>query len=67
VEMTSLWIHPRIDHMKLDKHTRRLLLSPSVRIARYKLFLFISYFFRSYNLNPLPCIYTQTRQTKLTD
>jgi hypothetical protein len=60
-------IHPRIDHMKLDKHTRRLLLSPSVRIAHSKLFLFISYFSRCYNLNPRPCIYTQTRQTKLTD
>jgi hypothetical protein len=37
-------IRPQINHMKLNKHTRRLLLSPSVRIARSKLFLFISVF-----------------------
>jgi hypothetical protein len=30
--------------MKLNEHTRRLLLSPSVRIARSKLFLFIAFF-----------------------
>jgi hypothetical protein len=33
-------ICPRINHMKLDEHTRRLFLSPSVRIARFKLFLY---------------------------
>jgi hypothetical protein len=32
-------IRPQINHMKLDKHTQKLLLSPSVRIARSKLFL----------------------------
>jgi hypothetical protein len=37
-------IRPHIDHMKLDEKTWRLLLSPSVRIARSKLFLFISVF-----------------------
>jgi hypothetical protein len=38
-------IRPRIDHIKLHKHTQRLLLSPSVRVARSKLFLFISLIF----------------------
>jgi hypothetical protein len=44
-------IHPRIDHIKLDEHTRRLLLSPSVRIARSKLFsLFLLLFLRCLQL-----------------
>jgi hypothetical protein len=36
-------ICPQINHMKLNKLTRRLLLSPSVRIARSELFLFLSF------------------------
>jgi hypothetical protein len=39
-----LEIRPQINHMKLDKHTRRLFLSSSMRIARSKYFLFISLF-----------------------
>jgi hypothetical protein len=42
--MKAVGIRPQIDHMKLDKHTRRLLLSPNVCIARSKLFLFIALF-----------------------
>jgi hypothetical protein len=37
-------IRPRINHIKLDKHTQRLNLSPSVRIARSKLCNFITPF-----------------------
>jgi hypothetical protein len=37
-------IRPRINYIKLNEHIRRLLLSSSVRIARSKLFSFISYF-----------------------
>jgi hypothetical protein len=47
--ITVMWaicvgIHPRIDYIKLDEHTQRLLLSPSVHIARFKLFLYFSSF-----------------------
>jgi hypothetical protein len=53
-------ISPQINHMKLDKHTRRLLLSPSVRIARSKLFLLIASISRCYNLlTRYVYIYTQ--------
>jgi hypothetical protein len=37
-------ICPQINHMKLDKHTWRLLLSPSVRIARSELVLYFLLF-----------------------
>jgi transposase InsO family protein len=55
-------IRPRINHIKLDEHTRRLLLSPSVRIAHSELFLFITLFLRCYKLTPPPCIYTRLTQ-----
>jgi hypothetical protein len=47
-------------HMKLDKHTRRLYLSPSVRVARSKLFLFISLIFSVLTTWVPPCIYART-------
>jgi hypothetical protein len=47
-------ICPQLNHMKLDKHIRRLLLSPSVRIARSELFLYFLLFSLSYNLHNLP-------------
>jgi hypothetical protein len=45
LDLSPVGIRPRIDHIKLHKHTRRLNLSLSVRIARSKLlslFLFFS-------------------------
>jgi hypothetical protein len=45
----SVKICSQINHMKLDKHTQILLLSPSVRIARSKLFYYY-YFSQYYNL-----------------
>jgi hypothetical protein len=55
-------IRPRINHMKLNEHTRRLLLSPSVRIAHSELFLFITLFLRCYNSRTHPCINTRPTQ-----
>jgi hypothetical protein len=55
----------QINHIKLNKHTRRLLISPSVCIARSKLFLFISLFSPCYNSRCLQncwlrsCIYVR--------
>jgi hypothetical protein len=37
-------IDPQINHMKLNEHTRRLLLSPSVRITRSNFFLYFLFF-----------------------
>jgi hypothetical protein len=57
-------ICPQINHMKLDEHTQRLLLSPSVRIARSKLFLFLLLFvFQCYNLLRL-IVYIYTKDPK---
>jgi hypothetical protein len=58
------WICPRIEHIKLHEHMRRLLLSLSVRIARSKLFLYCSLFFRCYNTFSLDVyIYTHGQIT----
>jgi hypothetical protein len=53
---TGVGIRPRINHMKLDKHTRRLFLSPSVRITRSRLFFYFSFSLnlRCYNFRYTP-------------
>jgi hypothetical protein len=61
-EVVGVRIRPRINHMKLDKYTQRLLLSPSVRIARSKLFPFycsLTLGIQYYNLTACLCINTQ--------
>jgi hypothetical protein len=61
----NVGIRPRINHMKLNEHTRRLLLSPSVRIARSELFLYFSFLnSRCYNSITQTCIYTRTTPTQ---
>jgi hypothetical protein len=65
---TDVGIRLQINRMKLDKHTWRLFLSPSVRIARSKLFLFISCFliFPMLQLAArLVYIYTASTQNRL--
>jgi hypothetical protein len=58
-----------INHMKLNEHTRRLLLSPSVRIARSKLFsLFLVFSFfpgvtNSRHGCPFICVQGSTKPT----
>jgi hypothetical protein len=50
--------------MKLDEHTRRQNLSPSVRIARSEILLFIIAFLRCYKtLSCRALIYTHRNQT----
>jgi hypothetical protein len=53
-------ICPRINHMKLYEHTQRLLLSPSVRIARSKLFfIYFSFFSGILTYHAASCIYAR--------
>jgi hypothetical protein len=65
--VNNVGIHrPRINHMKLNEHTQRLFLSPSVCIARSKLFLYFLLFSPLLQTRPRSsCIYTRANRPKL--
>jgi hypothetical protein len=63
-------ICPQFNHIKLDEHTRRQNLSPSVSVARSKLFLFLLLFLNVTTLITRPrssCICTQADRSKHTN